>query len=91
MIVVGILGIFESIVSAVLGALPSPSVPGLNSLAESMVSGSWFDRLGWVNDYLPLTAMLSAGAVVFLVWGGSLAVKLVIFVLTKVHVLGGNG
>jgi len=87
-VVLSILGLFEAIVSGVLGLLPSPTVPGLNSLATTVVGESWFNGLGWVNNYLPLTDILSAFGIVLAVWGAVWIVKVILWLLGKFHVTG---
>lgn len=90
MIVLSVLAIFESIITSVLAAIPGPVVPGINSLATSVVSDSWFQHLGWANDYVPLSATLTAMGVVVTVWSGMWVIYIVIFLLEKFHILGGG-
>ncbi len=88
MVIVNIVGLFESLIYTLLSVIPDPSVPGLNSLATTVVGESWFGYLGWVNDYIPLDAMVAAALMVVGVWSVMWVVKLVIWLLGKFHVFG---
>jgi hypothetical protein len=89
-VVLGIIGLFESIAHGILSLIPSPSVPGINSLATSVVAGGWFGHLGWVNDYLPLGEILTAFGVVLAVYTAMWVVRITLWLLEKFHVLGGD-
>lgn len=88
MIVEGIWNLLRGAMETVLGWLPEATVPDLSGMVASL-QPLW-GYLGWANKYAPVVeagAMLALLATVYVVM---FLFNLTVWVLTKVHVLGGQ-
>lgn len=70
--------------------LPQSPVLGLNDKAGGVVGGGFFARLGWVNSYIPLDEVALGISVVLGVFVVLWVIRLVIWILNKLHILGGD-
>ncbi len=90
MITGAIMGLIGTVLHYTVGALPtSPGLP-LNSDAVSVVDGGFFNHLGWANNYFPVSDALDGIVVVLSLLVIMTAVRVGIWALSKVDVLGGD-
>lgn len=76
--------------NAVAGLLPTTPALNLNTKATSLVSGGLFAHLGWVNNYIPLNDVSSCIAIILTIAALLIPVNLLIYLATKLHLLGGK-
>jgi len=88
-IVTSFLRVVLGLAVSVLGLLPSWSVD--TSSAQAAVQ-AWdgFGLLGWADHYLPVTEASVLLGVRLTLWAGMHVFELVVWLLTKAHVLGGS-
>ena len=84
MIVDGFIGACLNWVNIFLGLLPTGSAPDLG-LPSGVVVG-----YTWLNGVFPVTESLAALGAVLGVYGVVFGFRLVVWVLTKTHLLGGS-
>jgi hypothetical protein len=90
MVVLGIMSLIFFLLSGTVGVLPTGNF-GLNGWATSVVGQGLFSHLAWANAYLPLDQVVAAVGALLALFAVMLTVRMVIWALTKVHVLGGGG
>ena len=81
---------FLVVLQNTLGALPSSPTLGLNAQAGTLVGTGIFGGAGWLNAYMPLDAVMEGLGVVLALFAVMFIVRMVLYVLTKLHILGGN-
>ena len=47
-------------IQALFDTIPQHAGFGLNTLAQTITSSSYFPNLGWINDYFPLDTAMTA-------------------------------
>lgn len=90
MVVVWLVQLWGFVFGNTLGALPTSPTLGLNAKAGAFVGTGLFDGAGWLNAYLPIDAVMDGLGVVLGVFVVMWVIRLVIYVLSKLHVLGGG-
>lgn len=91
MLVIGLLWILEQVLWLINLPIPNPAPPGLAGMATSIMGAGVTNFFGWLNNYVPLDQMAAATGAVFTVFAVMWLVRLVGWLLGKVHVLGGDG
>lgn len=74
--------------SGLLGLLPTWTPPDVSD-AASAASGVWV-WAGWLNAYVPVVEAVAVLGVFMAAFVALYAVRLVLWALTKVHLLGGS-
>lgn len=92
MITDAILSFFLGIARGVLGLLPDIQPPDLVGMVDGIAPlfAPATGYLGWLNKYLPIDQAALALGVVLGSWLVLYGIRLVVWVLTKAHVLGGE-
>jgi hypothetical protein len=80
-----------TVFSGAFAAMPTGPTLGLNAKAVSLVGTGIFGGAGWVNAYLPVDAVMEGVGVLVTLFLVMWAIRLVLWFLTKLHVLGGSG
>lgn len=88
MIVDAIFSLFESALNAVLGLIPEVAAPDLSGWVAGLAP-IW-EKAAWLNKYVPLDQAALILGVLAVAWLASYAVRVVLWGLTKLHVLGGE-
>jgi hypothetical protein len=83
-----ILGWMKSAITALLGLLPTVSVPDIHSGISGL--GVLWNGLAWGNQYAPVTEALAMLGILLTAWTAMQLFNVVLWVLTKLHVLGGS-
>lgn len=79
---------FAQALSLVTGALPQP--PEIQTGSWWSGASSAFQWIVWANAYVPLDQAAAAVALLLTGWAIFYGIDLVEWVLTKLHILGGN-
>lgn len=90
MITKAVLSFFASLLSGVWSALPSGSSLGVNSIAGDLTSSGVFNHVGWLNDYIPVDDATTVVLLLLALFVFMSVVRIVLWVLTKSHLLGGG-
>jgi hypothetical protein len=90
MILGSILALILSIFTLPFALLPSGPALGINGYAQNVVNDGFFRHLGWVNNYLPLDQAVTAIGILLTLLGVMWTVRILLWVLTKFHILGGS-
>jgi hypothetical protein len=85
-----LLGLVEGLVNLTFGNLPTGSAVGLQTWATSIVGAGFFNKLGWLNDYIPLDQVVAAITLLLSLATIMLVVRILIWLLSKFHVLGSD-
>lgn len=88
MIVDAIFSLFESALNAVVGLLPTVEAPDLSGWVSGL--GPVWATAGWLNKYVPLDQAALILGVLAAAWLISYGARVIIWGLTKLHVLGGQ-
>lgn len=88
MITEAILDWLASSISWVLGLLPEWGGPSTTDAGGAIAKV--FQTSGWLNQYFPLDLMLSLMLAMVAWFIGMWAFRLVVWVLTKLHIAGGS-
>lgn len=67
-----------------------PGMPSLDLASWQSSIGPVFEYMAWANQYVPLDQAFIAVGILFAGWAIFYGVDLVEWVLTKLHILGGN-
>jgi hypothetical protein len=89
-IVDAILLAIQGVLHGTFGELPTTPTLGLNTLAGTITGTSFFDHLGWLNSYWPVSESLDALGVLIGVIVIMFLVRILLWVATKLHLLGGS-
>lgn len=82
-------GWLTTALAGIVSLFPSNAVPAALSYSnQTQGSGSVWEWLSWANQYLPLDAVLEAVGVMFTIWAAMWSANLIIWLLSKAHVLG---
>lgn len=90
MVVLGVLTLIQGLIIDVLGILPYFTPPDLVAAATSLMGSSAWSYVGWLNAYLPISEVAFTVTAIAGVFGTIWVVKLVIWLLSKFHLLGGS-
>jgi hypothetical protein len=89
-IVLGVLKLIEAVVGGLLGFIPTPSMPDLSAAVSSITGSTVFSHIAWMNGYVPLDAVLTTAGAVLTVWGVAWLFRASMWILEKVHLVGGS-
>jgi hypothetical protein len=90
MIVGGILVLLVSLFTLPFALLPTGPVLNINGYAQTVVNDGVFRHLEWVNNYLPLDQVVVAIGILLALVTIMLTVRILIWVMAKLHILGGS-
>lgn len=89
MILLALFSLFLFVVEALFSLLPtSPEAPEIGAMVASL--DTIWTGFAWANHYLPVDTLVSLLGILVTSWAVMHAVQLVLWVLTKLHVLGGS-
>lgn len=91
MILSALLTILETILGALFLLLPDWTPFDITGATEGWESYSpTFGVLAWTNQYVPISEGFALGGLVLTVFAAAFAYRSVVWLLTKLHVLGGS-
>lgn len=88
MILDAIFAIFETVANAVLALIPDIPAPDLSGWAD-VIAPVWA-HAAWLNKYVPLDQAVIMLGVLVVAWIVLYGIRFTVWVLTKLHALGGS-
>lgn len=84
-----ILGLLETLLDGIVGLLPSVSIPDVSATIETDLAFLW-QWFAWANNYVPLDQAALMISILLGAWAALQLVHITVWVLTKLHILGGS-
>lgn len=88
MIIQAIIDWCAQALTAIYDALPD--IPTFDTASQLGPISTMFEWIGWANWWLPMDQVLIVGALFLLSWAAFYVVDLINWVLTKLHIAGGD-
>lgn len=90
MITVAILNLLSGIIGTILSPLPTGSNLGLNTQAQAITQSSLWPQLGWYNNYIPISQMVLAGAIILSTVAVTLLIRVGLYLWNLLPIGGSN-
>jgi hypothetical protein len=77
-------------ITAVLSLLPSGTPLNLNTQMQNITNTSYWPKLGWINNYIPLDQMTAAATIIIAALGITLTIRVAIYIWNLLPIGGSN-